>query len=230
MNLEHKTVVIVGGSQGIGRAIAKLLVERNSKVVIVSRREESAQTAARELNCSYKVADVRDEACLRTVADEIAAEYGSIDLWLNSAGVFKAFPKDDLIDKDRSLELLETNFMGVVYGTRSAMRQLSDDGLIVTILSSAALDASRAVGAKLYAASKWAVRGWIDAFRGENPDFAKRMIGVYPGGTKTHLHDEALPDAFDDFMDASYVAEKIVSNLELDEPEQDQVIRRPTVQ
>lgn len=117
-----------------------------------------------------------------------------------------------------------------MYGTRSAARYIPEDGIIVTLLSTAALDAPRAIGAKLYAASKWALRGWICAFRAENPKLAERTLAVYPGGTKTHLHDEALPEAFNEFMDPEYVADEIVKNLLEMNPQTDQIIRRPSLE
>jgi len=103
------------------------------------------------------------------------------------------------------------------------------EGVIINILSSAALDASRSVGAKLYAASKWALRGYVDALRGENKDNPVQILSVYPGGTKTHLHDEALPTDFANFMSPEYVVDKIISNLKQEEPEKDLIIKRPSV-
>ena len=120
------------------------------------------------------------------------------------------------------------NFFGAVLGSRTALLNM-DDGAVVNILSSAALDARRSVGAKLYAASKWALRGYVDALRSENEGGAVQILSVYPGGTKSHLHDEALPDEFPNFMEPEYVVGKIIANLQLDQPEPDLIIKRPTV-
>jgi short-subunit dehydrogenase len=73
---------------------------------------------------------------------------------------------------------------------------IKDGGTIINILSSAALDATRAIGASLYASSKWAVRGYTDALRSELANTKIKVISVYPGGMKTHLHDDAIPDKF----------------------------------
>ncbi len=101
-------------------------------------------------------------------------------------------------------------------------------GVIINILSSAALDATRSKNAKLYAASKWALRGYIDALRNENKDNDVKIYSIYPGGMKTHLHDERMPEEFENFMDTSYVVEKVISNLKSNNPEIDFVIRRPS--
>jgi short-subunit dehydrogenase len=174
------------------------------------------------------VADVRNERDLRELAGFAKQKYGRIDIWINCAGLFMKFPKRQLLDMDRAHELFDVNFFGAVLGSRTALLNMTE-GAVINLLSSAALDATRAVGAKLYAASKWALRGYVDALRSENQGGKVRILSVYPGGTKTHLHDEALPDDFDNFMEPEYVADKIIANLQLDVPEEDLIIKRPSL-
>lgn len=228
MKLSGKTVVIIGGSQGFGRALAERLIKEGSNLVIVSKSKNRLQKTADEIGAKSYVADVRDEQSLRDVAEAVVSEFGAIDIWINSAGVFMKFPQVDLLDMDRAHELFDVNFFGVVLGSRTALLNMKD-GVVINVLSSAALDATRSVGAKLYAASKWAVRGYVDALRSENADNPVKILSVYPGGMKTHLHDEALPADFDNFMDPSYVVDKVISNLSSENPEEDLIIKRPIV-
>lgn len=227
MQLTDKTVIIVGGSQGIGRAMAEKFISEGANVVIASRTKDRLENTAKEIGAKSFVVDVRKEQDLRQLADYAKQEFGRIDIWINSAGLFMKFPTKDLLDMDRAHEMFDVNFFGAVLGSRTALLNMKD-GAIINILSSAALDASRSVGAKLYAASKWALRGYVDALRGENKDSAVQILSVYPGGTKTHLHDEALPEAFDSFMAPEYVVDKIIANLTQDQPESDLIIKRPT--
>ena len=69
----------------------------------------------------------------------------------------------------------------------------------------------------------------MEALRGENVDGKTQIYSVYPGGMKTHLHDEALPSDFENFMDPASVAEKVIHNLKKDNPELDLIIKRPVV-
>lgn len=227
MKLTDKTAVIVGGSQGIGRALAEGLIDQGANVVVASRTKETVERTAEEIGAEPFVVDVRDEQGLRDLASFAIDTFGGIDLWVNSAGLFKKFPKGDLLDMDRAHEMFDVNFFGAVLGSRTALLNM-EDGAVVNILSSAALDARRSVGAKLYAASKWALRGYVDALRSENQGSAVQILSVYPGGTKSHLHDEALPDEFPNFMEPEYVVGKIIANLQLEQPEQDLIIKRPT--
>lgn len=230
MNLSNKVVVIVGGSQGFGKALAELFIKEGSQVIIVSKNKVSVEKTAREIGAKPFVADVRNEQTLRDVAEAVVNDFGGIDIWINSAGLFMKFPKTELLDMNRAQELFAVNFFGVVLGSRTALQAMKNkNGIIVTILSSAALDASRAIGAKLYAASKWAVRGYIDALRAENKESTVKILSVYPGGMKTHLHDEALPADFDNFMDPAYVAKIVIANLQQENPQADLIIKRPSV-
>jgi|SRR5665213_1509466 len=229
MNLKNKVVVIVGGSQGFGKALAKGFTDEGSRVAVVSKNQARVNSAAKETDAKAFVADVRDEENLRDIAKQITDEFGSIDIWINSAGLFKKFPKDELVDMDNAHEMFDVNFFGAVLGSRTALLYIAEDGVILNVLSSAALDASRAIGAKLYAASKWAVRGYVDALRAENVDNEIKILSVYPGGMKTHLHDEALPTDFDKFMPPEYVVKKVIANLKLAKPEKDLVIKRPSI-
>lgn len=219
----------MGGSQGFGKALAENFISEGAKVVVVSKNKDLISSTADEIGAKAYVADVRNEQQLRDVADAVVKEFGRIDIWVNSAGQFKKFPQVQLLDMERAHEMFDVNFFGAVLGSRTALLYMKNGGIILNILSSAALDASRAIGAKLYASSKWALRGYIDALRGENANNPVKILSVYPGGMKTHLHDEALPAEFDSFMEPSYVVVKVVANLKLDNPEKDLIIKRPTV-
>ncbi|MEK9196184.1 MAG: SDR family oxidoreductase, partial [Patescibacteria group bacterium] len=192
-----------------------------------SKNKELLEETALEIGAEDHVVDVRKEQDIRAVADFAIQEFGKIDIWVNSAGQFKKFPMVDLLDMERAHEMFDVNFFGSVLGSRTALLNMKE-GIILNILSSAALDASRAIGAKLYASSKWALRGYVDALRGENKENPVKILSVYPGGIKTHLHDEALPAEFDNFMEPSYVVDKVIANLKLEAPELDLIIKRPT--
>ncbi|MGZ6004792.1 MAG: SDR family NAD(P)-dependent oxidoreductase [Candidatus Saccharimonadales bacterium] len=228
MNLQEKTAVIVGGSQGIGRALAKGLLNEGSNVVIASRTKATLEKTGQEIGAKTFVTDVREEQDLRDLASFAIETFGGIEIWVNCAGLFKKFPKKELLDMDRAHEMFDVNFFGAVLGSRTALDNMQD-GVVINILSSAALDARRSVGAKLYAASKWALRGYIDALRSENESNPVQILSVYPGGTKSHLHDEALPEDFANFMSPEYVVDKIIANLQQEHPEKDLIIKRPSV-
>ena len=228
MNLKDKNIVIIGGSQGFGRALAVGFVSEGANVIIASKNPESANKTGEEIGATSMVCNVKDEESIKKVAKSVVEEFGSIDIWINSAGVFKVFPVGENVDMEKAHEMFDINFFGSVLGSRTALVNMKQKcGTIINILSSAALDATRSKNAKLYAASKWALRGYVDALRAENKDSKVNILSLYPGGMKTHLHDERLPADFENFMEPEYVVEKVINNLKLDEPEKDLIIKRP---
>lgn len=142
----------------------------------------------------------------------------------------RKFAKSERIDMKKAHELFDTNVFGLIFGSRVAGRKMAEQkgGVVVNILSSAALDATRGENIKMYAASKWAGRGFTEAFRAQNKDTGVLVVAVYPGGTKTNLYEGDVPQNFDQYMEPGYVAEKIINNLELEKPEIELVIKRPT--
>lgn len=229
MTLQDKVIVITGGSQGFGKALAQAFREEKAHVLIVSKTAETLEQTAKDTDTIPFVADVRDEEQLQKVRDFVIQEFGKIDIWINSAGVFRVFPIDENIDMEKAHEMFDINFFGSVFGSRTALSVMKkSSGVIINILSSAALDATRSKNAKLYAASKWALRGYIDALRNENKDSDVKIYSIYPGGMKTHLHDDRIPDEFENFMDTTYVVEKVMANLKSENPENDLIIKRPS--
>ncbi len=228
MILENKVIVITGGSQGLGKALAQAFKSEKANVVISSNNKTILEQTAQDIGVVSYVADVRDESQLKNLSKFTVEKFGRLDIWVNNAGVFKFFSVEEDIDMNKAHEIFDVNFFGSVLGSRTALTYMKDNGgIIINILSSAALDATRAKNAKLYAASKWALRGYIDALRNENKDNQVNIYSIYPGGIKTSLYEEKNPEGFENFMEPEYVADKVIVNLKSEQPEIDLIIKRP---
>ncbi len=187
MNLKNKIVVITGGTSGIGKALAMGFKKEDAQVIVSSHNESHLEEFSKEGFTTIK-ADVRSEKEIQNLAKEVIEKFGSIDIWINNAGVFYNFASEDkFIDMDKAHTIMDTNFFGTVFGCSTALRSMkeSKNGTIINISSSAGLDATRAKNAKIYAASKWAIRGYTQAIKAENEDMGVSILSVYPGGTKT---------------------------------------------
>ncbi len=168
--LRDQTIVITGASSGIGLATARLAAERGARVVLASRNEEDLRQACEEIrgaggHAIYVVADVADPAAMDRVGEAAVREFGGFDTWVNDAGVsiYGKLTEMPLEDKRR---LFDTNFWGVVYGCRTAVKHLRDKGGVIINLGSIVSD--RAIPLQgIYSASKHAVQGYTDALRME---------------------------------------------------------------
>lgn len=81
-----RVAVVTGASSGIGASLAGAFRDCGANVVVVARREDRLQQAAKDLQAAYVVADMADHASFDSVADAVRAHYGAPDIVVNAAG------------------------------------------------------------------------------------------------------------------------------------------------
>jgi short-subunit dehydrogenase len=166
--LKDQVIVITGASSGIGLVTARMASTQGARVVLAARNEEALSRLANELNSGGARAiavggDVGSESDMRRIADETIARFGGFDTWVNNAGVSVYGNLLELPIEDQR-QMFETNFWGVVYGSRIACQHLRGRGGALINIGSVVSD--RAVPMQgIYSASKHAVKGYTDALR-----------------------------------------------------------------
>lgn len=186
-------VLVTGAASGIGRATAFAFAESGARVVAVDRDAEgAARTAdlARLIGAPAawgEALDVSDESAMEKLADKVAAEYGTVDVLVNNAGVGISGPFMGTTSEDWK-KVLDVNLWGVIHGCRifgGQMVERGQGGHIVNTASAAAYQPSRALPA--YSTSKAAVLMLSECLRAE---LAGRGIGVSvicPGFVHTNI-------------------------------------------
>jgi len=168
--VEDQVMVITGGTSGIGLATAKRAAKRGARVVLCSRNEpELRETVAAIEKAGGRarsvVADVANQDDVERLASTAIEEFGTIDTWVNNAGV-SFYGKLTEVAIEDMRRLLEVNFWGTVYGARAAAARLRVAGGALINIGSVVSD--RAVPLQgAYSASKHAVKGFTDALRME---------------------------------------------------------------
>jgi 3-oxoacyl-[acyl-carrier protein] reductase len=184
-----KTIIITGGSDGLGKALAEKLV-KNYKVVILARNEAALHKIAQQIGCSYYVCDVRDAEQVANTFDKISEEHGTVDVLINNAGVIVNGELVDTNDKDIE-NVITTNTLGSIYAAKAALKLMKQrrSGLIVNVVSQSGLNAR--ANRSIYNASKWALTGFTKALQEEAAEYNVRITGFYPGTIRTNLFAKA---------------------------------------
>jgi len=222
MEIKNKTVIITGGTKGLGKAMAMAFKNEGANVVVCAKEENEFENLTKDGITAIK-ADVTKEDELQNLLDIAKEKFGQVDIWVNNAGVWLAHAFAEDFDMDKVKGMFEVNVFGTMNGSRVALRDMkkSGTGTIVNIISDSAL-----VGKSMsstYSASKWAVNGFTKSIREENKNIS--IISIYPGAIKTNIFGEDKPEKFDTFMEPDYVADIVVGNLKKEKPEEELIIQ-----
>jgi NAD(P)-dependent dehydrogenase (short-subunit alcohol dehydrogenase family) len=198
LELNGKVSVVIGGTSGIGLAIAKGMAEAGADVVPTSRRHDQVQAAADEIEKrgrrSIRVtSDVSDRASLQKVLEESIKAFGKVDVLVNSAGRTKRAPTLDFSEEDWN-SILDTNLTGTlrsaqVFGAHMLERQ---SGSIINIASLSTFVALYEVAA--YSASKAAVASLTKSLAIEWSQKGVRVNAIAPGVFRTPLNEKLLDE------------------------------------
>jgi len=180
-----KTIVITGGSDGLGKTLTETFSKENN-VIIIATNEEKMNLVAKENNCSYKVCDVSNYEKVEKAISEIIEEYKKIDVLINNAGIWIQ-EELDTNDSDRIKSVIEVNLLGTINVSKAVIPSMKEnkDGLIININSQAGINhkAERVV----YNASKWGVTGFSKSLQDEVAKYGIRVTDVMPGMMKTEM-------------------------------------------
>jgi 3-oxoacyl-[acyl-carrier protein] reductase len=218
MNLKNAVALITGGSAGIGRAIAQTLAESGARVAITGRNQGRLDEAARTLGVFPIRADVANEADVERTYREVLAKFGDLDILVNNAGI--GFFKN-LIDFDRASfdAVFATNVTGAMLMAREAAKHFikRNRGNIINIASTAGLRG--APNGTAYYASKFALRGMTECWRGELRKHNIRVMLVNPSEVLTDFAATAgLPQkANETKLRGDEIAHAVKAILEMDD-------------
>ncbi|MEI9936602.1 MAG: 3-oxoacyl-ACP reductase family protein [Pseudomonadota bacterium] len=192
--LEGKVALVTGGSRGIGAAIAKRLAADGAKVAITYTKGASAAASVIkeiERNGGTAVAiqaDAIDAGASRAAVEKTVATFGQLDVLVNNAGtaIPKRFEETTLEELNRVLDI---NVRGTFVVTQAALKYLKNGGRIVTI-GSCVGERNMTPGLVPYAATKAAVKMFVQGLAREVGDRAITVNNVQPGPIDTDLNPQ----------------------------------------
>src|SRR5213082_3156250 len=169
--IHEQTIVITGASSGIGLTTARMAGREGARVVLAARSDQALRDLEQEIKNwgGQAVAvqcDVANEQQVRQVAQSAFERFGGLDTWVNNAGV-SIYGRIEEVSLEDARRVFDTNFWGLVIGSRVAAQHLRSrgGGALINIGSTLSERAIPLQG--FYVASKHAVKGFTDALRME---------------------------------------------------------------
>lgn len=192
LELTNKTAVVIGGTSGIGLTIARGLAQAGANVVATGRREEQVRAAAEQITALGRrslaqTCDVTDSASIERLLRSACAEFGSVEILVNSAGRTKRMPTLDFPEAEWNA-ILETNLTGTLRASQIFGRHMIERryGRIINIASLSSFVALFEVAA--YTASKAAVAALTKSLAIEWATSGVCVNAIAPGVYRTELN------------------------------------------
>lgn len=186
VDLDGRVAVVTGGTKGIGRAIAELLLAHGARVVIGARTAAEVEQAAGELGDGARgvTCNVRSADDCRSLVEAAVDAFGGLDILVNNAGLGIFKPVEELTVEEWD-QVQETNVSGVFYCSRAAIPRLKErgGGWIINIGSLAGKNAFP--GGAAYNASKFGLIGFSEALMQEVRHDGIRVSYIMPGSVAT---------------------------------------------
>ena len=184
---EKKVVLVTGAGRGMGVDIARAALDAGHRVVGTARDADRVTQALGSSDDLLTVSlDITDPAGVQAAVDAAAQRFGRIDVLVNNAGNFYAGFFEEITPEDFHAQV-ETNLFGPLNVTRAVLpvMRAQRGGLVVTISSTAGLIGQEFCTA--YAASKFALEGFMESLAPEVAPFGIRTMVVEPGFFRTDL-------------------------------------------
>jgi 3-oxoacyl-[acyl-carrier protein] reductase len=216
MKLEGQIAIVTGASQGLGRAVALALAEEGAALVLAARNAQALNAVAAIIDGLRRevlvaTCDVREPASVIEVAERAIAEWGRIDVLVNSAGAVLRRPFVE-IDAAAWDDVHATLLKGTFLMSQAVLPAMiaAQRGNIINL--HAPLDKIAVPGFTAYTAAKYGVEGLTKTLAKEVRRYSINVNGVHPGGfARTAMVREAVPELKQGLLEPAIITPAVVA-------------------
>jgi len=188
--MDSKTVLVTGATSGIGLALIDQLKDSGYQPILTARNADKVRNLAAKNDVPGYALDVADSEAITRVCAQIELDHGPLWGLVNNAGIwlegdFDAYSPEDI------KAVMDTNTMGTMMMTHAVLPGMlaRGRGSIMNVVSTAGLYTRKSVS--VYAASKWAIRGFTGCLEAECAPKGVRVMGFYPGKVASGMYETA---------------------------------------
>jgi len=184
MNLHNAKILITGGSAGLGKSMAEVLIEAGAKVAITGRDTAKLQRVAQEIGAIAIESDMTAYDTFPATIAECLDQLGGLEVLINNAGIGE-FALMDEVTAEQFESIFSVNVFGLALLTQEAVKYFKAQGYghILNIASTASMKGF--AQGSVYAASKFALRGMTQCWQNELRKFNIRVIQINPSEVPT---------------------------------------------
>lgn len=201
-SIKNKTVIVTGGSKGIGLGIAKVFASKQAKITIFCRGEAAAKSACKLINddggqADYMICDVSDWSNVESAVNAVADKHGGLDIMCANAG---AFPQTKIVDMNPAEwdQVMANNLRSAFLCVKASIPHFEKSGKGRVILTSSITGPVTGYpGWSHYGASKSGQLGFLKTAAMELSKYNTTINAVMPG----NIYTEGLQDLGQDYLD-----------------------------
>ncbi len=189
MNISGNTILVTGGTSGIGRALAEALHGKGNRVIIAGRRQVLLdEITGRNPGMVGIAVDLSDSAAIATFAESVKSQFPELNVLVNNAGIAGAEDYTaDSIDLARAYSTIQTNITGVVQLSAALLPTLRAQPQSTLIVTTSGLAFVPYPPGPVYSATKAFMHNWLDALRVQLRTTSVEVLELAPPYVQTEL-------------------------------------------
>jgi len=183
-------IIVTGATSGLGLALVSALKEAGFTPILTGRDASKVAKLATDLGVTGYQLDVSDAGAVETVTAQIITEQGSVDGLINNAGIWLE-GEFETYSAAAIQSVIDTNTTGTMLMTHAVLPDMiaRGRGTVINTISTGALYTRKMIS--VYAASKWAIRGFTGCLEVECAPKGVRVMGFYPGKISSNMYETA---------------------------------------